>query len=124
MNDKALENEETWDLANAQPQPPIKNRRSVVSVAFRPEQLAEVARRARAAGMKLSEYIRSCSLADPSESIKATSIMITAGLGVNAIFRAESFAPVTSSDSPQAEVEEEPKGNAEIVESPRREQVA
>ncbi len=114
MDQEELENEETWDLANAEQHEPAKNRRSVVSVAYRPEQFAEVAQRARDAGMKLSEYIRNRSLADASENIETAGIMITGGQGASAIFRLESFAPVTSSVSPEEEAEIEITANAEV----------
>lgn len=114
MDDKELQSEETWDLVNAEQHEPVKNRRSVVSVAFRPEQFAEVTRRARATGMKLSEYIRSCSLMDPSEDMQAAGIMITTDLGASSIFRAESFSAVTTKISPEREELEEPIGSAEV----------
>ena len=112
MDEKELQSEETWDLTNAEQHEPVKNRRSIVSVAFRPEQFAEVAQRARAAGMKLSEYIRSCSLGDASEEVKALPVMITSGLG-SALFKVESFPPVTTKTSPEPE-EIEAIGTAEV----------
>lgn len=117
MDDKKLENEETWDLANAQPQPPIKNRRSVVSVAYRPEQLAEVAHRARAAGMKVSEYIRNRSLDHANEAVGVTSVMITAG-GLEAVttFQVEELPPVTGKATPERDQEIDITANAEVRE--------
>ena len=51
-----------WDLAGAVTQPPVKNRRSVVSVAFPSEQFQAVARAAREQGKKLSAFIREAAM--------------------------------------------------------------
>ena len=98
MDEQELQSEETWDLANAERHEPAKNRRSIVSVAFRPEQFAEVSRLARNAGMKLSEYIRSRSLGDSIED--GAELDITCGPG-SATFIAKNFAPTTTKTPPK-----------------------
>ena len=57
-----LRNPDTWDLGNAVTQPPIKNRRSVVSVAFPSADFQTVAREARRLGKKVSAFIREAAL--------------------------------------------------------------
>ncbi len=52
----------TWDFDTAVIQPPIANRRSVVSVAFPAADFQTVAREARRLGVKLSAYIREAAL--------------------------------------------------------------
>ena len=53
-----LENTENWALEEAELRPPVQGRRAVVSVSMPSDDFALVARSARQAGMKTSEFIR------------------------------------------------------------------
>ncbi len=46
-----------WDYENAEVQPPVKNRRAIVSVAFRREEFKSLTSKAKAEGKSLSAYI-------------------------------------------------------------------
>jgi hypothetical protein len=59
----APEDPDEWDLENAETRPPVAKPRSVVSVAFPAQDFETLAKAAKAAGKKLSEFIREAALA-------------------------------------------------------------
>lgn len=52
-----------WDLDNAEVQAPVKDRRSILSVAFTQEEFAAVAEKARREGKAVSRYVHDEALA-------------------------------------------------------------
>jgi hypothetical protein len=65
---KQLEDPDTWD-GQVEQRSPVKNQRSVVSVAFAREDYERVAQAARHHGMKTSEFIRNAALRQAQGSI-------------------------------------------------------
>jgi hypothetical protein len=59
---RELEDESSWDDEGITVHPPVKNPRSIVSVAFSTADFTRVAQHARQKGMKLSEFIRTAAL--------------------------------------------------------------
>jgi hypothetical protein len=57
-NREELESEDNWDFQAGEVRPPVRGRRVVISVSVRPEEFAKIARSARRAGMKVSEFMR------------------------------------------------------------------
>ena len=78
MNEKELtelESDETWDHDRGELRPPVKNRRTVVSVAFPRGDLEAVGRAAEQRRMKLSEFIRRAAVAQAITRAVVTSIV-------------------------------------------------
>lgn len=68
---RELEDPDTWETAS-ESRPPVKNQRSVVSVAFAREDFEHVARAARQRGMRTSEFIRNAALRQASGSVSVS----------------------------------------------------
>ena len=62
-DEKALQDEATWDFSQETVSPGIKKARAVVSVAFAREDFGQVSNAARQSNMKTSEFIRNAALA-------------------------------------------------------------
>lgn len=78
MNKKELtelESDETWDHDRGELRPPVKNRRTVVSVAFPRHDLERVGRAAEQEDMKLSEFIRRAAVSQATTRAVVTSII-------------------------------------------------
>ena len=57
-----MQEQSNWDMEKAVVHQPVKNPRAIVSVAFSAAEFAEVATRAKSAGLKTSQYIRQMAL--------------------------------------------------------------
>ena len=78
-----LEKDENWDFDHAEARPAVKNRRTIVSVAFHQDDFQRVASYAAAAGMKVSEFIREAALEKTrGDSDAATSVISGASSGL------------------------------------------
>ena len=78
MNKKELtelESDETWNHDRGELRPPVKNRRTVVSVAFPRDDLETVGRAAEQRRMKLSEFIRRAAVDQAITRAVVTSIV-------------------------------------------------
>lgn len=78
MNKKELtelQSDETWDHDRGELRPPVKNRRTVVSVAFPRDDLETVGRAAEQQRMKLSEFIRRAAVDQAVTRAVVTSIV-------------------------------------------------
>ncbi len=62
LTDEELMDTEAWDWDNAVTLPPVKRKRSVLSVAFSAEQFEAIGEAAEALGMKLSAFVREAAL--------------------------------------------------------------
>jgi hypothetical protein len=62
IDNEQLENPDVWDFDRAESRPPVRGRRSIVSVALLPADLEVISKCAQEAGMKLSEFIREAAL--------------------------------------------------------------
>ena len=60
--DREFENAETWDFEKPEVREPVKVSRVVVSVAFRPDDLARVSDYAKQIGKRTSEFIREAAI--------------------------------------------------------------
>jgi hypothetical protein len=73
-----LEDPDEWDLEHAERQQPPRNRRAIVSVAFKPQDFAMVSAVARERGQPVSQFIRQAAL----ESARGDTVRVQASARV------------------------------------------
>ena len=103
MDERQLQNEETWDYSKAEKRAGVR-KRTVVSVAFSREDFERVAARAEQLGMKISEYIRNAAI-QAAENRPHVVTFISGSLG--GVLQARDFAPSTNSQAPRVVIESE-----------------
>jgi len=69
-----LQNPDNWDNEQIEVREPVKNPRSVVSIAFQADDFRRVSRYAREHGMKISEFIRAAALEKTHRAASQVSI--------------------------------------------------
>jgi hypothetical protein len=98
--DKALENPDLWDWDKSETRPPVKNRRVVLSVAFKSDEFQRVASHATKIGKRTSEFVRDAALNAASEThpnvipFHRTSAATSSGASI--VSRPEANDPMTS----------------------------
>jgi hypothetical protein len=76
MTDEEMETQE-WDLESAEMQPPVRGRRAIVSVGFKPDELSLVAKCARGSRMKLSEFVRNAAIEKAEGKVISGEVQLT-----------------------------------------------
>jgi hypothetical protein len=110
MDANDLQDVEVWDFEAGERREPVRGRRSVVSVAISPQDLATIAQAARDAGKKLSEFIREAALekATGGDRVANTVVFTTGGPGQVAMYTDIHLSPITRVALPVEETIEGP----------------
>jgi hypothetical protein len=105
MDDRELQNPESWNFGPSERRPGVKNARAVVSVAFARDDFERVAETARRAGKRTSEFIRQAALEKASRHGLASPSHLSISSSLGAAFFTRTYLPETRVSGPAAEVE-------------------
>ena len=107
MDENELEKTQSWDLDNSEERPPVKNRRSIVSVAFPTDDLVAVEVAAEQAGKRLSEFIRDAAVEKVTGQLQLSSMVLySGGPGTVAMFVNTTVGPTTRTALPVEQIDQ------------------
>lgn len=67
----SLEDPASWDADRAERHPPARRRRAILSVAFEPAELEQIAARAERDGKRLTDFVREAALEKAASAVGA-----------------------------------------------------
>jgi hypothetical protein len=105
MDDRVLENPESWDFPRAERRPGLKGTRAIVSVAFARDDFQRVADAAKEGGQRTSEFIRQAALEKALRQGFSAPRHLTFSSSLGAVFFTRTFRPETRVSGPAAEVD-------------------